>query len=285
MKALKEYIIKNNIKSVAFHRFYRSIILDQGTSTTAAAFDVVYIHKYLVEECGLNPIIISMKDENVEGFNVQSYDQVDYSKLDLIIFQPYGFTMFGGIWSFKELDSVDVYTEKFNGETMVIYNDPNIPWTNPYKIITNEKKTKMMINKDIVEISRTEEDVKAFEEKKCTALFIGRDFEKFKQYFKKQNESRSQTWPSYSINIRLTEWIMKNELSKSSNALFKDEKNVKDLKYDIMYYGSDRKGSRNKNLNKLFKNDENLNKIWIGYDPGYEKTINLQCPNDIFIRV
>ena len=52
-----------------------------------------------------------------------------------------------------------------------------------------------------------------------------------------------------------------------------------------MYYGSDRKGSRNKNLNKLFKNDENLNKIWIGYDPGYEKTINLQCPNDIFIRV
>lgn len=279
MKALKEYIEKNNIRNVAFHRFYRSIVLDQGNSTTAGAFDVVYIHKYLVEECGLDPVIISMKDENVEGFNVQSYDQVDYSKLDLIIFQPYGFTMFGGIWAFKELDSVDVYTEKFNGETMVIYNDPNIPWTNPYKIITNEKKTKMMIDKDVVEISRTEEHVKAFEEKKCTALFIGRDFEKFKENFKRQSETRSQTWPSSSLNIRLTEWIMKNELSKSSSALFSEEKDVKRAEFDIFYYGSNRGGSRSKNLKKLFKNDEILNKLWIGYDPEYNRTTVLPKQN------
>lgn len=274
MKALKKYIEKNNIKNVAFHRFYRSIVLDQGNSTTAGAFDIVYIHKYLVEECGLDPIVISMKDETVEGFNIQSYDQVDYSKLDLIIFQPYGFTMFGGIWTFKELDTVDAYTERFNAETMIIYNDPNIPWTNPYKIVVNEKKTKMMIDKDVVQISRTEAHVEAFEKKKCTALFIGRDFEKFKQHFKRENESRTQTWPSSSINIKLTEWIMKNELSKSSSALFSEVKDVKKLEYDVFYFGSKRGGSRSKNLKRLFKHDNALSKMWIGYDPGFDRTIS-----------
>lgn len=287
MTGLKQYIQQNSIQRVAFHRFYTSIKWDINADKSAAAYDVFYLGKYLQDECGIEPIIISINSRKPKNspFKVIRYDEVDYSDIDLIIFQPNSFILFGGVWKSYQIDSLNLYLNEYQGTSMILYNDPAVLWSNPYELIVKYNKTRVSHQNEFYHIEPDETAVERFDSKKIVGLFIGNNFEQFKSH---TNERGRVLWPTEVVNIKLSEWIMYNQFNTRTTNIIETNKRVEDIKYDILYYGSDRKGFRKKLLNKLFKEDISLQKLWIGYDPQYLLTDNidkqlpekLQCSAD-----
>jgi len=272
MIALKKYVNENNIKKVGITRLYKGILTNISTSTNPGPVDIHYLYKFLSEVCGVEVHIINMTSTtHSELYKVVHYSEINLNEYDLLIFQPYYIGVFGGVWEEYQIDYFDKFNREYEGTSMILYNDPNIPWMNPYDIIVNRNKNKVLIDKKIQLISKTQKDVEIFNSKKIIALFVGKNYSKYVDLSKK---SKHDVWPENHMKIDLVNYIIFHEFNKkkTTSSLFEIEPSL-EKKYDIFYFGSDRKGSRSKKLNMLFKNDKIIKKLWVGYDPGYENTI------------
>lgn len=250
MFELKNWIEKNNVKNVAISRFYRNAGTNLAAAKNASSLDIVYTKKFLIEECNIHPEIIKSKDN------------VDFSKYDLIIFQPYSFIMFGGIWESHNVDYIYKYARDFNGVTMCIYNDPNISWTNPLSIL--EAKNRVLRNKEIVSDDFDKNLIEKFQTKNLVGMFVGKDFDKFKKLAKKR---KFAIWPNDIIKVKLGEYIHSHVLKECENSTFNFD--IEEREFDVIYYGSNRGGGRAKELKRLFKNNSSLRLKWVGYDPKF----------------
>jgi len=272
MIALQEYIKEKGIKKIGITRFYKGILTNMSDSKNPGPVDIHYLYKFISEVCKIEVHIINMTStRHSDMYKVFHYSDVKLNDYDLLIFQPYYIGVFGGIWENYQIEYFDKFNNEYEGTSMILYNDPNIPWMNPYDIIVKRNKTKIVIDKKIQRFKKTVKDIETFNSKKIIGLFVGKDYSK---YVKLSKKSKHDIWPDSSINIDLINYIIFHEFDKDSvsQGLFEIESSNSNKKYDVLYFGSNRKGTRNKNLNILFKDDEDLSKIWIGYDPEYKNT-------------
>lgn len=248
MFELKRWIETNGIKRVGLARFYRSASEKIGRAKNAGSLDIFYTKKFLSDECGIEADVIRVTDK------------VDFSKYDLLIFQPYTFIMFGGIWEAHAVDFIYDYCRHFDGTVMCIYNDPNVTWSNPLRVL--DARNRVLRGSEIVSDEFDRSLIDAFESKKFVGMFIGRDFERFKKLAKTTN---STFWPEDIIKVKLSEYIHHNQLLDSRVL----EVDPSSKKYDVVYYGSNRGGGRNKQMKRIFGKNESLKLRWIGYDPKF----------------
>jgi len=253
MLQLKNWIRAHNVKRVGITSFGRNVTTNVNRVTNAAAFDIIYMEKFLTEECGIQTDIIR---GNKEHDTFASYD--------LLIVQPCSYVMFGGAWDGWALDFIYDYVQTFSGTTMCIYNDPNIVWANPLKVLSDRNRVRRG-GPDVVADEFDPTFIDMFETKKLVGLFIGRNWNAFKEHAK---PAKHVIWPNEIVTIKLSEYIFDNEFAdcivRAADPTTKP--------YDVVYYGSNRKNKRNKLLNSIFKKNESLNLRWIGYDPGYPNT-------------
>lgn len=270
MKGLKEYIVSNNIRHVAITRFLRTIPIDVDNSKNAGPLEVTYLRRF-IEECGIQcDIILQNKKPSIEKDDIIYFREIkNFNKYDLIIFQPYTFNLYTGIWEKDTVDYIDRITHEYRGKVSVLYNDPNVHWENPYPTMI----TRPFLGKNIHDkhnpsgFVRTQSDVEAFDKIDILGLYNGSNFE---NYWRKSLIKKDTIKPTQIIEIKLSEYIFK-ERSGDSISLFEDQVSG-DRQYDVCYFGSNRKGYRTELLKKLFKKDKTLNKLWIGYDPVFENT-------------
>lgn len=276
MKGLKDYLLEHDVKKIGITRFYRGVLTNTETSTNPGSLDVCYLYKYL-DDNGFDVSIINQTaNVHSDHMTLHHYSDALIEQYDVLIFQPYTYIMFGGVWEENVIEFIEKYVKDFQGKTLIIYNDPNITWDNPYKIILNRNQNKVVgkTTGGIRLLDCNESRIQEFESKDVIGLFNGIDFKSYKELSK---SSEISIWPTESININLSEYIFKHELEKSSStgsSLFEHVDTGK--QYDLCYFGSDRRGSRSKNLNRLFKKDSVLNKLWIGYDPGFDRCSTLK---------
>lgn len=275
MDSIKSLIKNKGYKKIAISRFLRTIPVDVANAKNAAALDVKYLQKYINEQCGnvTCDIILQNKKAGIESDNTIYFRDVrDINKYDLIIFQPYTFNLYTGVWEMDTVDFVDIITHVYKNSLAVIYNDPNVQWENPYPMMIKRP----FLGKNIhdkhnpMPLYKSEEDVNRFNELNIIGLFNGKSW---KDYWDLSLKKNYTVEPNYVININLSEWISFNMLKEYDRNLFNIINPIKDRKYDIVYYGSDRKGSRELNIKKIFKNSDSISKKWIGYDPNLCNTV------------
>lgn len=278
MRRLTEYLRQRGHQKIAISKWLRGVAGDLEKTKNPGPLDIHYLYKFLQAE-GFDVSIIGQKELEPGGeYQGWKWDQVDLNSWDVIIFQPYTFLLFGGVWMPEELAYIEHYTTHYKGETMVIFNDPNIPWENPYTLMIKLKRNYLGLQK--VPIHRDEHWIDDFQNKPTTAIFVGEDYEAYKQL---AYTNKITIWPENHINIPLSTYIFKNEFAKSQSPTeqktelfsFGDQQK----RYDLCYFGSNRKSSRGRYLKALFGKDESLKKLWIGYEPEYPNTTFLKKIN------
>ena len=272
MYNLKKLIIDRDIKKVAISRFLRTIPLDTKVTKNAGPFDSTYIKKYIKSldvECD---VILQNKKSGIQTENIKYFRDVNnLNEYDLLIFQSYTFNLYTGIWEQDTVDYIDRVFNEYNGHIAVIYNDPNIQWNNPYPMMISRPFVGRNIHDKLnaKEFKKTQKDVDAFKNKEIIALFNGSDWE---TYWEKSIKTKDSIEPKTIIKIDLSEYIFHSR-SLESNKLFENPpKKLTSRKYDICYFGSDRKGSRKIILDTLFKDKltDSVKKQWIGYNPKFK---------------
>jgi hypothetical protein len=278
MHQLKQYLQGQGHRKIGISKWLRNVVGDLEKTKNPGPLDIHYLYKYL-EQQGFQVSVIGQKgldgDSEFQGYK---WDQVDLNEYDAIIFQPYTFLLFGGVWMPEELAYLDHYTTTFKGETLVIFNDPNIPWENPYSLMINLKRNYLGLEK--VPIHREPHWIKDFQGKPTTAIFVGEDYEAYKRL---AYTNKITVWPEKVVKIPLSTYIFKNEFAKAEAVVapkaelfsFGDT----EKRYDVCYFGSNRKASRGRYLKKVFGKDEGLKKLWIGYEPEYPNTTFLKKIN------
>lgn len=270
MKELKKYIDSNNIKRVAITRFLRTIPIDVEKSKNAGPLEVKYLRKF-IEDSGITcDIILQNKKSSIESDSIIYFREIkNINQYDLIIFQPYTFNLYTGIWEKDTVDYIDRITHEYSGRVAVLYNDPNVQWENPYPMMIKRPFLGRNIHDkhNPSRFTKTTLDINAFNAIDVIGIYNGLNFQ---DYWKKSIIKKDTIKPLKIIEVNLSEYIFKQR-SMNKKSLFEEKINT-DRPFDICYFGSDRKGSRTKLLKELFKEDITLNKLWIGYDPNFKNT-------------
>lgn len=267
MELLKKYIKDNNVKNVVVQRFFRNIQINIDKAKNPGSVEIFFLVKYLIEECGVEPTLIYHTKQQPTGYHKWLHQsEVDWSTVDLCINQTNLYNLFGGHWEKREIEHIDNWTNNYQGLTYVLFTDPLILWTNPYRLMTEGGRNTYRDNRyektEPIQFHITPEQVQLFENKEVDALFIGKDYDKFKN-----TNIKFVVWPEYALEFKMASYIVHNELQKiQSNIIIPEEK-----EWDVVYFGSYRGNYRGKTFKKLF-NSDNLKKLWIGHDPKMKNT-------------
>lgn len=271
MKVIKEFIKENNLKTVVLQRFFRNASLNKDGTSNPGATDNFYIVKYLREECGIEPIIATYSEnKKTNDYRYVHFSNIDWNEVDLCINQTNLFNLFGGGWHKCEIEQIKTWTDNYHGLTYILYTDPAILWTNPFRLSLDRNEIKCH---DCDDLGIDESYVDKFNSKKIESLFIGRDYELFKSMCK---SDKNTIWPTKNHEIHLVPYIIEHEwinekMKGNISFLFDNQPHVDDKIYDIVYFGSNR-SHRSKIIKSIFKNDTSLKKLWIGYDPKLDPT-------------
>lgn len=277
MHVIKKYIEDNDVKNVVILKFKSTPQVDIRNSKNPGATEIAYIIKYLREECNIEPIISSNGSRvPSDGYRYKQYNKIDWESVGLCISQTSVINLFGGVWRDTVINKATNWNDHYHGLTYVMYTDPEILWTNPFRILIDENRTKCGHCPGGVVQDIKPERVGEFDNKNIEGLFIGRDFELFKSKCKPKKHT---VWPKISHSFNFVPYMIEQEMNKNKDKPTvidlleiesEDIENKTDKIYDIVYFGSDRPG-RNKILRSLFKTNTTLNKKWIGYDPKFDK--------------
>lgn len=272
-----EYFKQLRGKTVVISRFLQNPVLDIKKSSNPGGLELFYLIKYLREECGVDPIVTYMSVRAPKGdCNWKYWKDIDWKNVDVVIHQPEKFNLFGGGWKNTTIDYLVYFTENYNGLNLVLYTDPAILWANPFKTIIDDNRNKMWYvsgRKDrsaIHDINVSRELLDRFENLNYEALFIGKDWDLF---LKNTNDVRTSNiiTPKKCNYIKLTQYLTQNELKIpiSNNIMEASEK-----KYDVVYYGSNRGGIRNRIIKELL-DTEDISTLFIKWTPKFKNSIGI----------
>ena len=232
------------------------------------ALDLFYLREYLlrIKERSVVDFVTKKTKFNPEHFFKSIYD-TDLNDYDeVIIHNSFYNTFFGG-------QVPDIYEKtllelsKYKGDVWYYLIDPRFGYTDYGKYLKERMESKSKIKFALGKI--TTKDCERFSENitpRIKCLYAGINYNKHKEFI----NSTAKNPLSKEI---IMEWdsIPIHEYWAANMIDIKHYK-PRHRKYDIMYYGVNRKSDRNKLLNSLFKKDEELHKLWIGYDPEYSNT-------------
>jgi hypothetical protein len=277
MNAIKN-IIKERGSNVVLIRFFTNIQTDWETSKNASSIESTTIIDYLRKECGIDPQLVYNSVKKPKGdYNWVKYTEVDWRNVDVCIHQLQNYMLFGGVCMDQDIYTMINWNVNYSGLNLLLYTDPQILWTNPFKFMVENGKNKYITRSNRnVEVKLTydcpPEFVDLFESKEIEGLYVGRDWDKFKS-FAKDRINPHTVWPQKVHQIDLVSSISKKLTSKvKRSSLFNhDDKKI----YDIVYYGSNRGGYRNTVIKNLLKN-ESLKKLWIGWNPSFPNSTHIE---------
>jgi len=280
MNAIKN-IIKERGSNVVLIRFFTNIQTDWETSKNASSIESTTIIDYLRKECGIDPQLVYNSVKKPKGdYNWVKYTEVDWRNVDVCIHQLQNYMLFGGVCMDQDIYTMINWNVNYSGLNLLLYTDPQILWTNPFKFMVENGKNKYITRSNRnVEVKLTydcpPEFVDLFESKEIEGLYVGRDWDKFKS-FAKDRINPHTVWPQKVHQIDLVSSISKKLTSKvKRSSLFNhDDKKI----YDIVYYGSNRGGYRNTVIKNLLKN-ESLKKLWIGWNPSFPNSTHIERQN------
>lgn len=249
MLALKKWLEEHNVRRVGLARFYRNASDKICKARNAGSHDVAYLKLFIERECSIQADVLTSRSTGLDRY-------------DLIIFQPYAFLVFGGVWEHRPVDFMYRYMREFKGTTMVVFNDPNVAWTNPFERLA--EKPRVSRNGEIGIEPVPESVIDDFNNKEFVGLFVGQDFDSFKQKMLKRR-GENPLWPKETLKIKLGQFIFDEQLSRHVSRPTEVHKKA----FDLTYYGSNRRGTRVSVMNSVFKNNSLLKLKWVGYDPKY----------------
>lgn len=271
-----EYFKQLRGKNVVISRFLQNPVLDIEKSTNPGGLELFYLIKYLREECDVEPIVTYMSVRPPKGDCTWKYwKDIDWKNIDVVIHQPEKFNLFGGGWKNTTIDYLVHFTKNYNGLNLILYTDPSILWANPFKTIIDDNRNKMWYvsgRKDrsaIHDINVSTELRDKFENFNYEALFIGKDWNAFIQ--NSTSKSSHLITPKKCNYIKLTQYLTQNELKRPTvNNILK----IQEKKYDVVYYGSNRGGARNRIIKELL-DTEDVSSLFIKWNPKFKNSVGI----------
>lgn len=280
MEELKR-IVDERGSNVVLIRFFRNIQTDWENAKNPGSIESTTIIDYLRSECGIDPQLVYNSLKKPKGdYNWVRYTEVDWKDVDVCIHQLQNYMLFGGIWMDYDIFTMRDWNIDYRGLNLLLYTDPQILWTNPFKFMVENGKNKYITKSDKnVEVKLTydcpPELVDLFESKEIEGLYVGRDWDKFRRLGKDRINPHVQ-WPQRVHQIDLVGSIIKKLTSRVKGTPLFDWDNKKI--FDIVYYGSNRGGYRNKSIKGLL-NNQDLKKLWIGWNPNYPNSTHVESQN------
>lgn len=209
-----------------------------------------------------NAMVFSTKIKELKDLNyVKSINEFNnYSNIDNLIVHLSPLNIFGGIINKNVTDLLRIILF-FNKSIFLLYTDPKILYYNYFQILYDRyfiDKNIKFEDESFIELLNIE-NINLFENKDYKYLFCGKDYELFKSVL---NNDKA-LWPQKGFNFNLFEIIFANELKDQKLNFYLENK-----EFDLVYYGNNRGGYRNKILKKLFTFD--FNKYLIGYEDNFK---------------
>jgi hypothetical protein len=219
-----------------------------------------YLRKYILEElkrdvCDYITTVNVTDPERSLGYyvDIEKIDINDYE--EIFIFNSLLTNLWGGVVNDLTLKTIKALN-KFKGDIWYYLDDPDFGYVDMGKFL-NDKLTigKLKFGKDRIKSSELEQYTKDVNPR-VNVVWVGLDYEKYHELNDHNKKQPHQQW----TNILMAPYIFAKK-----NEIFKDYPFERE--FDVMYYGK-KKPDRIKVLNSYFKNDTELSKYWLGYDPG-----------------
>lgn len=269
MKSLHDRLVLYEKRNIRTAIVSLSVTLSYSSKNyDLKSLDLFYLREYLlrIKNRSVVDFVTKKSKSNLEPFFKDIFN-IDLNEYDeVIIHNSSHNTFFGGqvpVIYEKTLHALS----KYKGDVWYYLIDPRFGYTDYGKYLKERIESKSKIKFALGEI--TSKDCETFSNNitpRIKCLYAGINYQKHKQFINSNNKKELD-------KEIITQWdsIPIHEYWAANMIDIKPYKK-QHRKYDVMYYGVNRKSDRNKLLNSLFKKDESLRKLWIGYDPGYPNT-------------
>lgn len=221
---------------IAFTRIMANVIVEP---INPVGLEVYYYTSKLTNE-GHDVYYVGSKGRaNKDNNKYINYTDTDFSEFDEVYIQLTNCNFFGGAIG-KHTLKCTLDLANFNGKINVLVTDPQIPIFNYAKAIKDRFKFEEIQDHDIDKWNYIIEN--------STYIFPGKDINKFFGWT-----------PKNVVNFDFFKEIFKLKYNNYTHVENTDHK-----EYDLVYYGANRSGSRNKIIKHFYKS--NTNNVFIGCD-------------------
>lgn len=217
--------------------------------TNIRSIKLLYMKKHLAKKYNADVNIIGMKNKNNIKFNYfKDYKDIKLKDYDKILIHSIPLNFYGGCLKPHTITLLKQLAQ-FQGEVFIFLMDPAIGFYNYARKIYEKRDTLTFMD----DLRLTIEEVETLESRPYIFLCDTFDYELFSKNYQ---HKKYLIEPAQVIRTNIMHEIFKDLKT------FKDQR-VENKEYDIMYYGSDRRGYRHRKIENYFLKG-NYSKCLIG---------------------